>query len=183
MMMNIQTNRRERGEHREMQRGFFLLCVLCVLCGSNSLFAQDRYDALAAQINQKMVKVFGSGGFRGVVAYGTGLVISPDGFVLTAAGSLLDTPELRVHLSDGRRCQAKVVVVEPALDAALIKVEGVNDLSYFDIAAAARRPTARPGQWIIGCSNLFEIATRDEPMSVQHGVIAAVTRLPLQRGI
>src|SRR5262245_30194009 len=85
--------------------------------------AQDRYEAITTQVNQRMVKVFGSGGFRGVVAYGTGLVISPDGFVLTAAGSLLDTQELRVHLSDGRRCQAKVVVVEPALDAALIKVE------------------------------------------------------------
>ena len=35
---------------------------------------------------------------------------------------MLDTRELRVHLSDGRRLQAKVVVMEPVLDAALLKV-------------------------------------------------------------
>jgi len=145
--------------------------------------AQDRYEAIATKVNQRMAKVFGSGGFRGVVAYGTGLVVSPDGYVLTAAGSLLDTPELRVHLSDGRRCQAKVAVVEPALDAALIKVEMVDDLPFFDITAAAARAPAKPGDWVLGMSNLFEIATRGEPMSIQHGVVAALTRLPLQRGI
>jgi serine protease Do len=145
--------------------------------------AQQRYSPVAAATNARMVKVFGSGGFRGVVAYGTGLLVSPDGFVLTAAGSLLDTPELRVHLSDGRRAPARLVVIEPALDLALIKIEMVDDLPFFDIAAAAARPVAPPGSWVLGCSNCFEIATRDEPMSVQRGVIQAYTRLPLQRGV
>ncbi|MBX7103332.1 MAG: S1C family serine protease [Gemmataceae bacterium] len=145
--------------------------------------AQDRYATIAQATNARMVKVFGSGGFRGVVAYGTGIVVSPDGYVLTAAGSLLDTPELRVHLPDGRRCSAKLVVIEPALDAALIKVEMVEDLPFFDVAAAAARPLALPGTWILGFTNCFEIATRDEAMSVQRGVIQAYTRLPLQRGI
>jgi serine protease Do len=145
--------------------------------------AQDGYDAVVTKVNARLVKVFGSGGFRGVVAYGTGIVVSPDGYVLTAAGSLLDTPELRVHLADGRRCQAKVVVIEPALDAALVKIDQVEDLPHFDFATAAARPAAKAGDGILGFSNAFEIATRDEPMSVQHGVIAARTRLPLQRGI
>ncbi len=145
--------------------------------------AQDRYDAIAAKVNPRMVKVFGSGGYRGVVAYGSGMIVSPDGYALTAAGSLLDTPELRVHLNDGRRCQAKVIAVEPALDAALIKIEAVDDLPFFDVPRAAARPISRPGEWVLGFSNAFEIATRGEPMSVQRGVIAAYTRLPLQRGI
>src|SRR4051794_29687221 len=99
--------------------------------------AQDRYAAVAEQVNQRMVKVFGSGGFHGVAAYGTGVVVSADGYVVTAAGSLLDTPELRVHLWDGRRCTAKLVVLEPALDTALIKIDGVDDLPFFDLPAAA----------------------------------------------
>src|SRR4051794_7830257 len=99
--------------------------------------AQTPFHDVSRQANQKLVKVFGSGGFRGLVAYGTGVVVSPDGFVLTAASHLLDPPALRVHLYDGRRCQAKVVVIEPELDAALIKIEKVEDLPYFDVAAAA----------------------------------------------
>ncbi len=145
--------------------------------------AQDRYSPVAEQVNQRMVKVFGSGGFRGVAAYGTGVVVSPNGFVITAAGSLLDTPDLRVHLWDGRRCQAKLVVIEPALDLALIKIDGIEDMASFDLPAAADKARARAGDWILGFSNQFEIATRGEPMSVQRGVIAAFTRLPLQRGV
>src|SRR4051794_15379514 len=85
------------------------------------------------QVNQRMVKLFGSGGYRGIAAYGPGIVVSPDGYVLTVASPLLETPDLRVHLFDGRRLQAKVVVSEPELDAALVKIDKVEDLPYFDI--------------------------------------------------
>src|SRR5437868_3591262 len=80
--------------------------------------AQAPPSTLAAvtdEVNGKMVKLFGSGGFQGLNAYGTGIVVSPDGYVLTVASPLLDT-DLRVHLSDGRRLTAKVVVAEPELD-------------------------------------------------------------------
>jgi S1-C subfamily serine protease len=145
--------------------------------------AQAPFHEVSRQVNQKLVKVYGSGGFRGLVDYGTGIVISPDGFVLTAASHLLDTQELRCHLSDGRRCLAKVVVIEPELDAAIIKIEKVEDLPYFDFLAAAKTQRANPGDWVLAFSNQFRIANRDEPMSVQRGVIAAYARLPLQRGI
>lgn len=138
---------------------------------------------VADQVNQKLVKLFGSGGFRGLTAYGTGVVISPDGYVLTVASPMLDTPDLRVHLYDGRRLHAKVVVTEPELDVALIKINKVDDLPYFDLAAAAQRPLAEPGTRILGFSNLFEIATRSEPMSVQQGVIAAYSKLYGRKGI
>jgi S1-C subfamily serine protease len=145
--------------------------------------AQAPFHEVTRQVNQKLVKVYGSGGFRGLADYGTGIIISPDGFVLTAANHLLDTPDLRVHLSDGRRCQAKVVVIEPELDAALIKIEKVEDLPHFDFLAAAKAPRASPGDWVLAFSNQFRIANRDEPMSVQRGVIAAYAKLPLQRGV
>lgn len=145
--------------------------------------AQAPFHEVAREVNRKLVKVYGSGGFRGLVAYGTGVVISPDGYVLTASSHLLDTPELRVHLYDGRRVPAKVIVVEPELDAAIIKIDKVEDLPYFDALAAAKRPAAKSGDWVLGFSNQFEIATRDEPMSVTRGVIAAVAKLPLQRGV
>jgi serine protease Do len=145
--------------------------------------AQTPFPDVARQVNQKIVKVFGSGGFRGLAAYGSGIAISPDGFVLTAASHLLDTPDLRVHMFDGRRASAKVIVIEPELDLALIKIDKVEDLPHFDIVAAAKAPPAQPGDWVLAFSNQFEIATRDEPVSVQRGVIASLTKLHLQRGI
>ncbi len=160
-----------------------ILAMIGAFVAAGPAAAQAPFHEVSRQINQKLVKVYGSGGFRGLVDYGTGIVISADGFVLTAANHLLDTPDLRVHMYDGRRCQAKVVVIEPELDAALIKIEKVEDLPHFDFAAAAKAPRASPGDWVLAFSNQFKIANRDEPMSVQRGVIAAYAKLPLQRGI
>src|SRR5205807_1484859 len=42
-------------------------------------------------------------------------------------------------------------------------------------AAAAR--LADPGDLVLGFSNCYQIATRDEPMTMQRGVVAAVTDL------
>src|SRR5215207_8547546 len=122
------------GRMRPMRR--ILLPLIGMWVMASTAAAQTPFHEVTRQVNQKLVKVYGSGGFRGLVDYGTGIVITPDGFVLTAASHLLDTPELRVHLADGRRCQAKVVVIEPELDAALIKIDKVEDLPYFDFLSA-----------------------------------------------
>ena len=138
---------------------------------------------VAEQVNQRMVKLFGIGGYKGITAYGTGIVVSSDGYVLTAASPMLDTADLLIHLADGRRVRGKVVVTEPELDAALVKIDKVDDLPFFDVSRAAKLPLAQPGDWILAFSNQFEIATREEPMSVQHGVIAAYNKLKGRHGI
>ncbi len=135
------------------------------------------------RVNQRVVKLYGSGGFRGLASYGTGAVISPEGHVLTVASPLLDTQQLLVHLYDGRRMLAKVVVVEPELDMALLKIEKAEDLPYFDLSTASQKPLTEPGTQILAHSNVFQIATRDEPVSVQQGVIAAYSKLHGRRGI
>jgi serine protease Do len=138
---------------------------------------------VAEKVNPKVVKLFGSGGFTGLVSYGTGVLVSPDGYILTVAGHMLDTQDLRVHLSDGRRFHAKVAVIEPELDAALVKIEKAEGLPFFDVAEAAKAPLARAGDWILALSNEFNVATRDEPMSVQHGVVAAYSKLQGHKGV
>jgi serine protease Do len=159
---------------------------------AGSAVASDPFNVVAEKVNQKVAKLFGSGGFRGIVSYGTGLIVSPDGHILTIASQMLDTSEIIVHLSDGRRMRAAVVVTEPELDVALlrIKVEGKKpdeptglDLPYFDVAEAAKRPPASVGDWVLAFSNEFEIAMRDEPVSVARGVIAAYSKLHGRRGI
>lgn len=172
-----------------MNRFWLLLSV--ALFGSPAV-AAEPFRSVADEVNQKVVKLFGAGGFRSITNYGTGLLISPDGYILTTASNMLDTSELIVHLADGRRMRAVVVVVEPELDIALcqIKVDGVKpgeanglDLDFFDIAEAAKRPPAEAGDWVLAFSNQFEIAMRDEPVSIQHGVVAAYAKLSGRRGI
>jgi serine protease Do len=167
-------------------KNILFVCFIAFII-SNHIVSPARGDesfaAVSEKVNQKTVKVFGSGGFTGLVSYGTGAMVSPDGYILTVASHMLDTQELRVHLPDGRRFQGKVVVIEPELDAALIKIDKVEDLQFFDVAKAAQTPLAKTGDWILAISNEFNVATRDEPLSVQHGVIAAYSKLHGRKGV
>ena len=154
--------------------------------------AADPLADVCEKVNGKLVKVFGAGGFSRLNNFATGVLVSPDGHVLTAAGPLLDTADLAVHLYDGRRMKAEVLAVEPYLDMAVlrIKVEGKKngdptglDLPYFDFATAAARPPAKPADWVLGFTNQYEIALRDEPLSAQRGVIAALAKLSGRQGV
>lgn len=168
------------------------LAVFTLLAVPVSAPASDPFHEVADAVNQKLVKLFGAGGFRGITNYGTGILISPDGHILTCASQMLESSEIIVHLYDGRRMRAAVMVVEPELDIALLRIvvpgKGPDeptdlDLPYFDLPQALKRPRAEPGDWVLAFSNQFEIAMRDEPMSVQRGVIAAYSKLHGRRGI
>lgn len=145
--------------------------------------AQSEFGKVAEQVNRKMVKIFGAGAGK-LAAYGTGIVVSPDGYVLTVASPLLDSTNVRVHLYDGRRADnCKVVAIEPELDVALLKVDKVEDLPYFDVDKAAQQPLGQPGDWVLAFSNQFQIAMRNEPLTVQRGAIASVAKLDARRGV
>jgi S1-C subfamily serine protease len=168
---------------------FAVFAVGTVPCRS---VAAEPFNEVADQTNKKLVKLFGAGGFSRLNNFGTGIIISKDGYVLTVASQLLDTSDLVVHLYDGQRMKAQVIVVEPELDAAIVKIraEGKKleepldfDLPYFDFVEAAKRPRAEVGDWVLAVSNTFEIALRDEPLSLQRGVVMAYTKLAGRRGV
>ncbi|HZT80842.1 MAG TPA: trypsin-like peptidase domain-containing protein [Gemmataceae bacterium] len=151
--------------------------------------ADESLADVVAKVNPKLVKLYGYGGYRGLADYGTAAIISRDGYLLTVNNHLIDGQELKVHLADGRKFNAKRVAAEPQLDVALLQIVDdkgqplKEDLPCFDVSAAARRPRAETGTPILAFSNQFKIASRDEPMSVQRGVIAACAKLPLRRGV
>jgi len=148
--------------------------------------AQQSLSSVTREVNKKTVKIYGAGGFKGLPSYGTGILVSPDGWILTANSPILNTADLRVHLYDGRVYVANVIYKEPELDLALVKIddrEKVDRLPYFNFAAAAAAPVAEAGTWVLALSNQFNIATRDEPVSVQKGVIQAHTALHGRKGI
>jgi S1-C subfamily serine protease len=167
--------------------GGLVLAVLLLSGTSPPGHTQEAFTAVAESVNRKLVKVYGSGGFQGIASGGTGVLVSSQGHILTVATQMLDTRDLRVHLWDGRRLKAEVVVIEPELDLALLKIRPPDNLpleplEHFDISQAAQQPLAKPGDWVLAISNMFQVATREEPMSVQRGVIAAYGKLPIQRG-
>jgi serine protease Do len=161
-----------------------ILTLATLLLAASNVPAQESFTQTAADVNKKMVKLFGIGGVKGMPAYGTGFLVSDNGYILTVNNHILGTPDLRVHLADGRLHNAKVVAREPDLDIALLKIDQeVDKLPHFDIAKAAAAPAAEAGDWVLCHSNQFAIAVRSEPMSVQRGTIMAVAELKARRGV
>jgi S1-C subfamily serine protease len=168
---------------------YFPLAFVVVLCGALSPARADNSVAdVAEQVNKKMVKLWGSGGLKGLASYGTGFFVSKDGYILTVYSHILETPDLRVHLPNGDKYHAKVVCTEPELDIALVKLDTkekieLKDDEFFDVEAASKRPLVEVGTTILGFSNEFEIAERDEPTSVMQGSIASYSKLYGRIGI
>ncbi|MFG0295407.1 MAG: S1C family serine protease [Maioricimonas sp. JB045] len=139
--------------------------------------AADLHYAIRTT-QQRVVKIFGAGGIANLHSYGTGFLVSDEGHIVTVWSHVLDGDVVTVVLNDGRRFYGKVLGAEPQLDLAVLKIDA-TDLPYFDLDQAA---TASPGSRVLGFGNLVKVATGDEPASVLHGVIAAVTKLTARRG-
>jgi len=165
----------------------FLPIVALLVLGSAAR-AQLPYDKVALEANEKLVKLFGAGGYRGAESFGTGILVSPKGHILTAAAPFLDGRELRLHLPDGRKYAFKVKAIEPEFDAAVLEIVQPKkeviplELPYFDVTAAAQNLKVEPGTWVMALSNMYKVAERDEMMSVQRAMVTAVGKLSARRG-
>jgi len=142
------------------------------------LLAMPARADVMDEVQPKMVKIYGAGGFRGLESYQSGFLVSDDGFIATVWSTVLDTDPIIVHLGDGRRFEGRVAGADPQLELALVKIEA-SDLPYFDLDKAAQ---AEPGERVLAFSNLYNVATGDEPVSVMRGLISARTRLEARRG-
>ena len=134
---------------------------------------------VVAPVQSKMVKIHGAGGIRGLPAYQSGFLISAEGHVLTAWSYVLDTDYITVTLADGRKFHGELLGADPRVEIAVLKIP-VEDVSYFSLYDARQLET---GDRVLAFSNLFGVATGDEPASVQQGRVSATTQLTARRGI
>lgn len=86
-------------------------------------------------------------------ASGSGVIVSSDGYVLTAAhvinpptGTYAPNQKCAVTLADGKTYDALTLGMNPDVDFALIKIEGATNLPVSPIGDSG---TLRPGEWIV----------------------------------
>lgn len=156
-----------------------LACGLAWLClAAAPAAAQTTFSQVIDVVQPKMVKVYGAGGLRGLEAYQSGFLISDTGHVLTVWSYVLDTEYVTVTLDDGRKFEAALLGADPRLELAVLKIDA-EGLDHFDLGAAVELET---GDRVLAFSNLYGVATGDEPASVLHGIVTAQWSLSARRG-
>src|SRR5512142_267945 len=103
-----------------------------------------------------------------VTSLGSGVIVSPDGYVLTNNHVVERGARFRVGLLDGRELIAKVVGTDPSSDLAVLKLETKDRLPY---APMGRSDDLMIGETVIAIGNPFGLAH-----TVTTGVVSAVHR-------
>jgi len=97
---------------------------------------------------------------------GSGVIVSPDGYILTNNHVVQDADKLTVAI-DKKRYDAEVVGTDPETDVAVIKIDAAN----LPAATLGTSAGLRVGQWVIAVGNPLEMLH-----SVTAGIISATGR-------
>jgi len=157
--------------------GRCFVIVAVVLAARVAAAADPTPQLVAARAAKSVVKVYGAGGLRGLEAYQSGIILTPDGRIATAMSTVLDAEGIDCVLDDGRRFEATLVGFDPRRELAVLSIDAA-DLP----AAVPAEGRAAAGARVLAVSNLFGVAVGDERASVQRGVIATVVPLEARRG-
>src|SRR5215470_1229883 len=98
---------------------------------------------------------------------GSGVIVSPDGYILTNNHVAGNADEIRVKLYDGRELRARRIGVDPETDLALIKVEAQN-LPYATLGDSSE---LEQGEWVIALGSPFGLE-----QTMTAGIISAIGR-------
>jgi serine protease Do len=149
-----------------------------VLLGCAPVVAEERPAPrnLPTQVAQSVVKLYGAAAGR-EHGYGTGVIVSPDGMILTVQSLLVTSRTVRVVLADGRLFDGKLVRSDESRQLALLKIEAA-DLPHL---SPEKTDGLTMGDTVFAMGNCFKIAEGDEPVSVFRGVISARSFLEARR--
>ncbi|HUD26807.1 MAG TPA: trypsin-like peptidase domain-containing protein [Burkholderiaceae bacterium] len=105
-----------------------------------------------------------------VISLGSGVIASPDGYILTNNHVVQAGDEIAVALTDGRRVPAHLVGADPDTDLAVLKVEVQN----LPAITFGRSETLRVGDVVLAIGNPFDVG-----QTVTMGIVSALGRTNL----
>jgi serine protease Do len=101
-------------------------------------------------------------------ALGSGVIVSPDGYILTNNHVVKNAKEIQVTVNDGRTFRAKVIGTDPHTDIALVKVDADN-LPALTLADSDK---VEIGDVVLAVGNPFGIG-----QTVTRGIVSAKNRV------
>ena len=99
--------------------------------------------------------------------FGSGVIISKDGYIVTANQVIDGADEIRVKLHDGRDLKGRIIGTDATTDLALVKIEGDD----FPAIVVGNSDNLKVGEWVLAVGNPFNLGS-----TVTAGVVSAKAR-------
>src|SRR5579875_928756 len=123
----------------------------------------DPFEQFRRFFGQPMPREFKQHGL------GSGVIVSPDGYILTNNHVIGGAEEINVTLMDKREFKAKVVGKDPKTDLALIKIDAKEPLQAATLGSSAK---TQVGDWVVAIGNPFGFS-----LTVTAGIVSAKGRV------
>ncbi len=118
--------------------------------------------------------IFGNGGrqqrrvqTQPRVGFGSGVIISKDGYIVTNNHVIDGADEIIVKLNDNREFKGRMIGTDPNSDLALVKIEGDD----FPTIPVGDSDALKVGEWVLAVGNPFNL-----PSTVTAGIVSAKAR-------
>lgn len=112
--------------------------------------------------------LFGGGVERAQVGTGSGVIVSPDGYIITNNHVIAGAQELTITTNDNKSFRAELVGSDPQTDIALLKIDSDEELPHITFADSDQ---AKVGDWVLAVGNPFNLTS-----TVTAGIISAKSR-------
>lgn len=104
---------------------------------------------------------------KAIQGMGSGVIISPDGYIVTNYHVIKGASEIEITLNNNTNYKAKIIGEVPEFDLALLKVEAV-DLPFLSFADSDQ---VKVGEWVLAIGNPFNLTS-----TVTAGIVSAKGR-------
>ena len=101
------------------------------------------------------------------VGFGSGVIISKDGYIVTNNHVIEGADEISVKLNDNREFKGRVIGTDPSTDLALVKIEGDD----FPTIPVGDSEALKVGEWVLAVGNPFNLNS-----TVTAGIVSAKAR-------
>lgn len=101
---------------------------------------------------------------------GSGVIVSPSGYILTNNHVIEEADEIEVVLNDGRKTVAKVIGTDPETDLAILKI----DLTDLPVITLGNSDALQIGDQVLAIGNPFGVG-----QTVTSGIVSALGRTQL----
>ncbi|HYX73311.1 MAG TPA: trypsin-like peptidase domain-containing protein [Steroidobacteraceae bacterium] len=101
---------------------------------------------------------------------GSGVIVDPEGHIVTNHHVIANADSIRVQLADGRVADARIVGRDPDTDLAVLKI----DLTPLPVATIGRSDRLKVGDVVLAIGNPIGLSH-----TVTHGIVSAVSRQQL----